>query len=62
MFLINSGWDQRDSTTSTKYFISCPCELIALHQNVANRQNTLTMLTLRWRIFPQDIYEWVKCV
>ena len=29
--------------------------MIALHQNVANCQNTLTVLTLRWRIFPQDI-------
>ena len=27
--------------------------MIALHQNVANCQNTLTVLTLRWRIFPQ---------
>ena len=29
--------------------------MIALNQNVANCQNTLTVLTLRWRIFPQDI-------
>ena len=31
--------------------------MIALHQNVANCQNTLTVLTLRWRIFPQ---EWMR--
>ena len=28
----------------------------ALHQNVANCQNTLTVLTLRWGIFAQDIW------
>ena len=29
--------------------------MIALHQNVTNCQNTLTVLTFRWRIFPQNI-------
>ena len=29
--------------------------MIALHQNVANCQNTLTVLTLRWRIFLQGV-------
>ena len=29
--------------------------LDALHQNVANCQNTLTVLTLRWRIHLQDV-------
>ena len=38
-----------------------PCNAInisflALHQNVANCQNTLTMLTLRWRILLQDVW------
>ena len=28
--------------------------MIALHKNVANCQNTLTVLTQRWRIFPQS--------
>ena len=30
--------------------------MIALHQNVANCQNTLTVLTQKWRIFLQDIW------
>ena len=30
--------------------------MIALHQNVANCQDTLIVLTQRWRIFPQDIW------
>ena len=30
-------------------------KIIALHQNVVNCQHTLTVLTLRWRILPQDV-------
>ena len=37
-------------TTSTKYIISCLSEMIALHQNMAHRQNTLTVLTLRLNV------------
>ena len=36
--------------------------MIALHQNVANWQNTLTALTQRWRIFPQDIWMGQMCM
>ena len=36
--------------------------MIALHQNVANCQNTLTVLTERWRIFPQDILMGQMCM
>ena len=36
--------------------------MIALHQNVANCQNTLTVLTQRWRIFPQDIWMGQMCM
>ena len=36
--------------------------MIALHQNVANCQNTLTVLTLRWMIFPQDIRMGQMCM
>ena len=41
----------------TKYIFPFSSEMIAHHQNVVNWQNTLTVLTLRWRIFPQD--EWM---
>ena len=34
----------------------------ALHQNVANCQSTLTVLTQRWRIFPQDIWMGQMCM
>ena len=34
--------------------------MIALDQNVANCQNTLTVLTLRWRIF--DIWMGQMCM
>ena len=36
--------------------------MIALHQNVANCQNTLTVLTQRWRVFPQDIWMGQMCM
>ena len=36
--------------------------MIALHQNVANCQNTLTALTQRWRIFPQDVWMGQMCM
>ena len=48
------GWNLNDSTTSLLPdifpFLS---KMIALHQNVANCKNTLTVLTQRWRIFLQ---------
>ena len=37
-------------------------KMIALHQNVTNCQNTLTVLTLRWRIFPQNIWMDQMCM
>ena len=37
-------------------------KMIALHQNVANCQNKLTVLTLRWIIFPQDIWMGQMCM
>ena len=37
--------------SSTEYTLPCLSEMIALHQTVANCQNTLTVLTLRWRVF-----------
>ena len=36
--------------------------MIALQQNVANCQNTLKGLTLRWRIFPQDVLMGQMCM
>ena len=36
--------------------------MIALHQNVANCQNTLTVLTLRRRIFLQDVWVSQMCM
>ena len=51
----------KDSTTSLLPNISFLSWAKWLHiHNVANCQNTLTVLTQRWRIFPQDI--WVRCV
>ena len=52
------GWNLNDSTTSFLPNIS----FLALHQNVANCQNTLTMLTLRWWIVPQDIWLGQMCM
>ena len=46
----------------TKYIFSFMIKMIALHQNVANCQNTLTVLTQRWRIFPQDIWMGQLCM
>ena len=40
----------------TKYIFNFFSKITALHQNVSNCPNTLTVLTLRWRIFPQDIW------
>ena len=37
-------------------------KMIALNQNVANCQNTLTVLTLRWRIIPQDVWIGQMCM
>ena len=38
--------------------------MTAHHQNVVKCQNTMTVLTVKWRIFPQEgkMYEWVRCV
>ena len=36
--------------------------MIALHQNVANCQNTLTVLTPRWRILVQDVWMGQMCM
>ena len=52
------GWNLNDSiifllpNTSFLFF----SKMIALHQNVSHRRNTLIMLTWRWRIFAQDIW------
>ena len=46
----------------TKYVFPFPSKMIALHQNVANCQNILTALTLRWRIFPQDVWMGQMCM
>ena len=46
----------------TKDILSFFCKTIALHQNVLYCQNTLTVLTLRWRIFPQDIWMGQMCM
>ena len=52
------GWNLNDSTTpSSKYIFSYLSKMIALHQNVANCQNTL-----RWRIFPQDVWMGQMCM
>ena len=48
--------------SSTKYIFPFLSKMIALHQNVANCQNTLTVLTQRWRIFPQDIWMGQMCM
>ena len=39
----------------TKYILSFTSKMIALHQNVSHHQNTLTVLTLKGRIFAQDL-------
>ena len=36
--------------------------MIALYQNVANCQNTLTVLTLRLSLFPQDVWVGQMCM
>ena len=36
-------------------YLSFFSKIITLHQYVANCQNTLTVLTLRWRVFLQDV-------
>ena len=41
--------------SSTNYMLPCLSKMVALQQNVANCQNTLTALTLGWRIFLQDV-------
>ena len=46
----------------TKYIFPFSSKMIALHQNVANCPNTLTVLTQRWRIFPQDIWMGQMCM
>ena len=43
----------------TKYILPFFSKMIALHHNVAN---TLTVLTLRWRIFPQDVRMGQMCM
>ena len=48
--------------TSTKYIFPFLRKIIALHQNVANCQSTLTVLTQRWRIFPQDVWMGQMCM
>ena len=57
------GWNLNDSTTSLLPNISSySSTMIALHQNVSNSQNTLTLLRLRWRIFPQDVCTGQMCM
>ena len=51
---MESKWFQH--ITLTKYIFAFLSKMIALHQNVANCQNTLTVLALRWRILLQDIW------
>ena len=46
----------------TKYILSFFSKIIALHQNVSHCQNTLTVLTQRWRIFAQDIWMGQMCM
>ena len=50
------GWNLNDSTTSLLPNISFPflSKIIALHQNVANCQNTLTVFTISWGICRHD--------
>ena len=43
------------SALPTKYIFRCLSQMIALQQNVSNCQNTPTVLTLRWRIFLQNV-------
>ena len=50
------GWNLNDSTTSLLPNISF------LSWNVANCQSTLTVLTQRWRIFPQDVWMGQMCM
>ena len=52
------GWN----LNSTKYIFPFWSKMIALHQNEANCQNTLTALTQRWRIFPQDVWMCQMCM
>ena len=46
----------------TKYILSFISKMIALHQNMSHRQNTLTVLTLRWRIFARDMWRGQMCM
>ena len=48
--------------SSTKYIFPFLSKMIALHQNVANCQNTLTELTLRWRILLQNVWMGQMCM
>ena len=58
------GWNLNDFTTSLlpNIFIPFLSKIVALHQNVPNCQNILTVLTQRWRIFPQDIWMGQMCM
>ena len=44
-----------ESKSSTKHIFPCLRKMTALHQNMANCQNTLTVLTLRWAVSLRDI-------
>ena len=43
-------------------FLSFISKMSALRQNMANCHNTLTLLTLRWRIFLQDVRKGQMCM
>ena len=57
-------WNLNNSITfllpNTSLFLFS--KMIALHQNVVNCQNTLIVLTLRWRIFAQDVWMSLMCL
>ena len=40
---------------STKYVLPDQIQMIAIHQNVVNCQITLTVLTMRWKIFLEGV-------
>ena len=53
---MESKWFHHISFTKYRPIIPFFSKMVALHQNVSNCQNTLTLLTYGW------MYEWVRCV
>ena len=50
------GWNLNDFITYLlPNILLFSRNILALHQNVSHCQNTQTVLTLRWRIFAQDV-------